>query len=117
MYDIEIIDDNYTLPVNFKRFSIGYADPYNDCVDDPSKCPLLPMPHQLNRYVAKTKDNERIIVANLYGPYYASTYLMLFFDTFKDGGGITYQKSFYIKDNLIFQYLENLKSKNQKNKN
>ena len=56
-------------------------------------------------------------MANLYGPYYASTYLMLFFDTFKDGGGITYQKSFYIKDNLIFQYLENLKSENQKIKN
>ena len=117
MYDIEIVDDNYTLPVNFKRFSIGYADPYNDCVDDPSKCPLLPMPHQLKHYVDKKKNNERIIVANLYGPYYASTYLMLFFDTFKDGGGITYQKSFYIKDNLIFQYLENLKSENQKIKN
>ena len=114
MYDIEIVDDNYTLPVDYKGFSIGYAKPYNDCVDNPSKCPLLPMPHQLKHYVDENRNGKEVMIAKLYGPYYASTYLMLFFDTFKDGGGITYEKSFYIKDNLIFQYLENLKSENQK---
>ena len=39
---------------------------------------------------------------------------MLYFDTFKDGGGITYEKSFYIDDKKVFQYLRNLKSDNQK---
>ncbi|MDY4012090.1 MAG: hypothetical protein SOY61_00110, partial [Campylobacter sp.] len=114
MYDIEIIDDNYTLPVNFKRFSIGYSDPYNDCVDDPSKCPLLPMPHQLKHYVDENRNGKEVMIAKLYGPYYASTDLMLYFDTFKDGGGITYEKSFYVDDKKVFQYLRNLKSDNQK---
>ena len=114
MYDIEIVDDNYTLPVDHKRFGVGYAEPYNDCVDYFYKCPLLPMPHQFKHYVDENRNGKEVMIAKLYGPYYASTYLMLFFDTFKDGGGITYEKSFYIKDNLIFQYLENLKSENQK---
>lgn len=117
MYDIEIVDYNYTLPVNHKRFSVGNAKQYNDCVDDPSKCPLLPMPHQFKHYVYENRNGKEVMIAKLYAPYYSSTNLMLFFDTFKDGGGITYQKSFYIKDNLIFQYLENLKSENQKIKN
>ena len=117
MYDIEIVDDNYTLPVDYKRFSIGYAKPYNDCVDDPSKCPLLPMPHQLKHYVDENRNGKEVMIAKLYGPYYASTYLMLFFDTFKDGGGITYEKSFYVDSEKVFQYLENLKLENQKIKN
>ncbi|MDD0847188.1 hypothetical protein PTQ33_08640, partial [Campylobacter sp. 50012-21] len=59
-------------------------------------------------------DGKKIVVANVYGPYYGSTNLMLYFDTFKDGGGITYEKSFYIDDKKVFQYLRNLKSDNQK---
>ena len=114
MYDIEIVDDNYTLPVDYKGFSIGYAKPYNDCVDDPSKCPLLPMPHQLKHYVDENRNGKEVMIAKLYGPYYGSTNLMLYFDTFKDGGGITYKKSFYIDDKKVFQYLRNLKSDNQK---
>ena len=114
MYDIEIVDDNYTLPVDYKRFSVGYAEPYNDCVDYFYKCPLLPMPHQFKHYVDENRNGKEVMIAKLYGPYYASTYLMLFFDTFKDGGGITYEKSFYIDDKKVFQYLRNLKSDNQK---
>lgn len=114
MYDIEIVDDNYTLPVDYKRFSIGYADPYNDCVDDPSKCPLLPMPHQFKHYVDENRNGKEVMIAKLYGPYYASTNLMLYFYTFRIGGGLIYQKSFYIDDKKVFQYLRNLKSDNQK---
>ena len=114
MYDIEIVDYNYTLPVNHKRFSVGDAKQYNDCVDDPSKCPLLPMPHQFKHYVDENRNGKEVMIAKLYGPYYASTNLMLYFYTFRIGGGLIYQKSFYIDDKKVFQYLRNLKSDNQK---
>ena len=117
MYDIEIVDDNYTLPVDYKRFSIGYAKPYNDCVDDPSKCPLLPMPHQLKHYVDENRNGKEVMIAKLYGPYYGSTNLMLYFYTFRIGGGLIYEKSFYVDSEKVFQYLENLKLENQKIKN
>ena len=117
MYDIEIVDDNYTLPVDYKRFSIGYAKPYNDCVDDPSKCPLLPMPHQLKHYVDENRNGKEVMIAKLYGPYYGSTNLMLYFYTFRIGGGLIYEKSFHVDSEKVFQYLENLKLENQKIKN
>ena len=117
MYDIEIVDDNYTLPVDYKRFSIGYAKPYNDCVDDPSKCPLLPMPHQLKHYVDENRNGKKVMIAKLYGPYYGSTNLMLYFYTFRIGGGLIYEKSFHVDSEKVFQYLENLKLENQKIKN
>ena len=117
MYDIEIVDDNYTLPVDYKRFSIGYAKPYNDCVDDPSKCPLLPMPHQLKHYVDENRNGKEVMIAKLYGPYYGSTNLMLYFQTFRIGGGLIYEKSFHVDSEKVFQYLENLKLENQKIKN
>ena len=60
MYDIEIVDDNYTLPVDYKRFSVGYAEPYNDCVDYFYKCPLLPMPHQFKHYVDENRNGKKL---------------------------------------------------------
>ena len=115
-YDIEIVDYNYTLPVNHKRFSVGDAKQYNDCVDDPSKCPLLPMPHQFKHYVYENRNGKEVIIGKLYGPYYGSTYLMLFFDTFKAGGDIRFYKHRYIERKGIYKYLENQKS-SQKGEN
>lgn len=109
MYDIEIVDDNYTLPVDYKRFSIGYAEPYNDCVDYFYKCPLLPMPHQFKHYVDENRNGKEVMIAKLYAPYYSSTNLMLFFDTFKAGGDIRFYKDRYIERKGIYKYLENQK--------
>ena len=115
-YDIEIVDYNYTLPVNHKRFSVGDAKQYNDCVDDPSKCPLLPMPHQFKHYVYENRNGKEVMIAKLYAPYYSSTNLMLFFDTFKAGGDIRFYKTTYIERKGIYKYLENQKS-SQKGEN
>ena len=113
MYDIEIVDYNYTLPVNHKRFSVGDAKQYNDCVDDPSKCPLLPMPHQFKHYVYENRNGKEVMIAKLYAPYYSSTNLMLFFDTFKAGGDIRFYKDRYIERKGIYKYLENQKLANK----
>lgn len=59
MYDIEIVDDNYTLPVDYKRFGVGYAEPYYDCVHYFYKCPLLPMPHQFKHYVDENRNGKK----------------------------------------------------------
>ena len=112
MYDIEIVDklfDGNTTEVRY-----GFSEEYRQCFKGLASCPILPSFKQLQNQFFTIRDGKKIIVANVYGPYYGSTYLMLYFDTFKDGGGITYKKSFYIDDKKVFQYLRNLKSDNQK---
>ena len=112
MYDIEIVDklfDGNTTEVRY-----GFSEEYRQCFKGLASCPILPSFKQLQNQFFTIRDGKKIIVANVYGPYYGSTNLMLYFDTFKDGGGITYEKSFYIDDKKVFQYLRNLKSDNQK---
>ena len=48
MYDIEIVDDNYTLPVDYKRFSIGHSKDFHECTQNIFKCPILPYPIKIN---------------------------------------------------------------------
>ena len=112
MYDIEIVDklfDGNTTEVRY-----GFSEEYRQCFKGLASCPILPSFKQLQNQFFTIRDGKKIIVANVYGPYYGSTDLMLYLDTFKDGGGITYEKSFYIDDKKVFQYLRNLKSDNQK---
>ena len=115
MYDIEIVDDNYTLPVDYKRFSVGYAEPYNDCVDYFYKCPLLPMPHQFKHYVDENRNGKEVMVAKLYGPYYGKTFLMMYLENLvvKKSN----YRSKYVDDKDIYKKLEILKFKQQKGEN
>lgn len=115
MYDIEIVDDNYTLPVDYKRFSIGYAEPYNDCVDYFYKCPLLPMPHQFKHYVDENRNGKEVMIAKLYGPYYGKTFLMMYLENLviKKSN----YRSKYVDDKDIYKQLEILKFKQQKGEN
>ena len=114
-YDIEIVDYNYTLPVNHKRFSVGDAKQYNDCVDDPSKCPLLPMPHQLKHYVDENRNGKEVMIAKLYGPYYGKTFLMMYLENLvvKKSN----YRSKYVDREDIYKKLEILKFKQQKGEN
>ena len=115
MYDIEIVDDNYTLPVDYKRFSVGYAEPYNDCVDYFYKCPLLPMPHQFKHYVDENRNGKEVMVAKLYGPYYGKTFLMMYLENLvvKKSN----YRSKYVDREDIYKKLEILKFKQQKGEN
>ena len=115
MYDIEIVDDNYTLPVDYKRFSVGYAEPYNDCVDYFYKCPLLPMPHQFKHYVDENRNGKEVMVAKLYGPYYGKTFLMMYLENLvvKKSN----YRSKYVDRKDIYKQLEILKFKQQKGEN
>ena len=112
MYDIEIVDELFDGNTTEVRY--GFSEEYRQCFKGLASCPILPSFKQLQNQFFTIRDGKKIIVANVYGPYYGSTNLMLYFDTFKDGGGITYEKSFYIDDKKVFQYLRNLKSDNQK---
>ena len=115
MYDIEIVDDNYTLPVDYKRFGVGYADLYYDCVDYFYKCPLLPMPHQFKHYVDENRNGKEVMVAKLYGPYYGKTFLMMYLENLvvKKSN----YRSKYVDDKDIYKKLEILKFKQQKGEN
>ncbi|MDD6161279.1 MAG: hypothetical protein PUB35_00530 [Campylobacteraceae bacterium] len=115
MYDIEIVDDNYTLPVDYKRFGVGYADPYYDCVDYFYKCPLLPMPHQFKHYVDENRNGKKVMIAKLYGPYYGKTFLMMYLENLvvKKSN----YRSKYVDDKDIYKKLEILKFKQQKGEN
>ena len=112
MYDIEIVDELFDGNTTEVRY--GFSEEYRQCFKGLASCPILPSFKQLQNQFFTIRDGKKIVVANVYGPYYGSTDLMLYFDTFKDGGGITYKKSFYIDDKKVFQYLRNLKSDNQK---
>ena len=112
MYDIEIVDELFDGNTTEVRY--GFSEEYRQCFKGLASCPILPSFKQLQNQFFTIRDGKKIVVANVYGPYYGSTDLMLYFDTFKDGGGITYEKSFYIDDKKVFQYLRNLKSDNQK---
>ena len=115
MYDIEIVDDNYTLPVDYKRFGVGYADLYYDCVDYFYKCPLLPMPHQFKHYVDENRNGKEVMVAKLYGPYYGKTFLMMYLENLvvKKSN----YRSKYVDRKDIYKKLEILKFKQQKGEN
>ena len=115
MYDIEIVDDNYTLPVDYKRFGVGYADLYYDCVDYFYKCPLLPMPHQFKHYVDENRNGKKVMIAKLYGPYYGKTFLMMYLENLvvKKSN----YRSKYVDDKDIYKKLEILKFKQQKGEN
>ena len=115
MYDIEIVDDNYTLPVDYKRFGVGYADLYYDCVDYFYKCPLLPMPHQFKHYVDENRNGKKVMIAKLYGPYYGKTFLMMYLENLvvKKSN----YRSKYVDRKDIYKQLEILKFKQQKGEN
>ena len=117
MYDIEIVDDNYTLPVDYKRFSVGYAEPYNDCVDYFYKCPLLPMPHQFKHYVDENRNGKEVMIAKLYGPYYGKSLFLYGLSHLKSGGSPDLYESIYIEEENIYKKLEILKFKQQKGEN
>ena len=115
MYDIEIVDDNYTLPVDYKRFSVGYAEPYNDCVDYFYKCPLLPIPHQFKHYVDENRNGKKVMIAKLYGPYYGKTFLMMYLENLVVKR--SNDRSKYVDRKDIYKKLEILKFKQQKGEN
>ena len=115
MYDIEIVDDNYTLPVDYKRFSVGYAEPYNDCVDYFYKCPLLPIPHQFKHYVDENRNGKEVMIAKLYGPYYGKTFLMMYLENLVVKR--SNDRSKYVDRKDIYKKLEILKFKQQKGEN
>ena len=112
MYDIEIVDELFDGNTTEVRY--GFSEEYRQCFKGLASCPILPSFKQLQNQFFTIRDGKKIIVANVYGPYYGSTNLMLYFYTFRIGGGLIYQKSFYIDDKKVFQYLRNLKSDNQK---
>ena len=112
MYDIEIVDELFDGNTTEVRY--GFSEEYRQCFKGLASCPILPSFKQLQNQFFTIRDGKKIIVANVYGPYYGSTNLMLYFYTFRIGGGLIYEKSFYIDDKKVFQYLRNLKSDNQK---
>ena len=73
MYDIEIVDDNYTLPVDYKRFSIGHSKDFHECTQNIFKCSILPYPIKNKYKVYNGKDKNRTLISNVYVPFYGKS--------------------------------------------
>ncbi|MCI6694416.1 MAG: hypothetical protein MR469_02100 [Campylobacter sp.] len=115
MYDIEIVDDNYTLPVDYKRFSVGYAEPYYDCVDYFINVLCCLCHINLSTMWMKTEMEKKVMIAKLYGPYYGKTFLMMYLENLVVKR--SNYRSKYVDDKDIYKKLEILKFKQQKGEN
>ena len=117
MYDIEIVDDNYTLPVDYKRFSIGHSKDFHECTQNIFKCPILPYPIKNKYKVYNGKDKNRTLISNVYVPFYGKSLFLYGLSHLKSGGSPDLYESIYIEEENIYKQLENLKFKQQKGEN
>ena len=117
MYDIEIVDDNYTLPVDHKRFSIGHSKDFHECTQNIFKCPILPYPIKNKYKVYNGKDKNRTLISNVYVPFYGKSLFLYGLSHLKSGGSPDLYESIYIEEENIYKQLEILKFKQQKGKN
>ena len=117
MYDIEIVDDNYTLPVNYKRFSIGHSKDFHECTQNIFKCPILPYPIKNKYKVYNGKDKNRTLISNVYVPFYGKSLFLYGLSHLKSGGSPDLYESIYIEEENIYKQLEILKFKQQKGEN
>ena len=114
MYDIEIVDDNYTLPVDYKRFSIGHSKDFHECTQNIFKCPILPYPIKNKYKVYNGKDKNRTLISNVYVPFYGKSLFLYGLSHLKSGGSPDLYESIYIEEENIYKQLEILKFKQQK---
>ena len=117
MYDIEIVDDNYTLPVDYKRFSIGHSKDFHKCTQNIFKCPILPYPIKNKYKVYNGKDKNRTLISNVYVPFYGKSLFLYGLSHLKSGGSPDLYESIYIEEENIYKQLEILKFKQQKGEN
>lgn len=117
MYDIEIVDDNYTLPVDYKRFSIGHSKDFHECTQNIFKCPILPYPIKNKYKVYNGKDKNRTLISNVYVPFYGKSLFLYGLSHLKSGGSPDLYESIYIEEENIYKQLEILKFKQQKGEN
>ena len=117
MYDIEIVDDNYTLPVDYKRFSIGHSKDFHECTQNIFKCPILPYPIKNKYKVYNGKDKNRTLISNVYVPFYGKSLFLYGLSHLKSGGSPDLYESIYIEEENIYKQLENLKFRQQKGEN
>ena len=117
MYDIEIVDDNYTLPVDYKRFSIGHSKDFHECTQNIFKCPILPYPIKNKYKVYNGKDKNRTLISNVYVPFYGKRLFLYGLSHLKSGGSPDLYESIYIEEENIYKQLEILKFKQQKGEN
>lgn len=117
MYDIEIVDDNYTLPVDYKRFSIGHSKDFHECTQNIFKCPILPYPIKNKYKVYNGKDKNRTLISNVYVPFYGKSLFLYGLSHLKSGGSPDLYESTYIEEENIYKKLEILKFKQQKGEN
>ena len=117
MYDIEIVDDNYTLPVDYKRFSIGHSKDVHECTQNIFKCPILPYPIKNKYKVYNGKDKNRTLISNVYVPFYGKSLFLYGLSHLKSGGSPDLYESIYIEEENIYKQLEILKFKQQKGEN
>ena len=117
MYDIEIVDDNYTLPVDYKRFSIGHSKDFHECTQNIFKCPILPYPIRNKYKVYNGKDKNRTLISNVYVPFYGKSLFLYGLSHLKSGGSPDLYESIYIEEENIYKQLENLKFRQQKGEN
>ncbi len=117
MYDIEIVDDNYTLPVDYKRFSIGHSKDFHECTQNIFKCPILPYPIKNKYKVYNGKDKNRTLISNVYVPFYGKSLFLYGLSHLKSGGSPDLYESIYIEEENIYKQLEILKFRQQKGEN
>ena len=117
MYDIEIVDDNYTLPVDYKRFSIGHSKDFHECTQNIFKCPILPYPIKNKYKVYNGKDKNRTLISNVYVPFYGKSLFLYGLSHLKSCGSPDLYESIYIEEENIYKQLEILKFKQQKGEN
>ena len=117
MYDIEIVDDNYTLPVDYKRFSIGHSKDFHECTQNIFKCPILPYPIKNKYKVYNGKDKNRTLISNVYVSFYGKSLFLYGLSHLKSGGSPDLYESIYIEEENIYKQLENLKFRQQKGEN
>ncbi len=117
MYDIEIVDDNYTLPVDYKRFSIGHSKDFHECTQNIFKCPILPYPIKNKYKVYNGKDKNITLISNVYVPFYGKSLFLYGLSHLKSDGSPDLYESIYIEEENIYKQLEILKFKQQKGEN
>ena len=117
MYDIEIVDDNYTLPVDYKRFSIGHSKDFHECTQNIFKCPIIPYPIKNKYKVYNGKDKNRTLISNVYVPFYGKSLFLYGLSHLKSGSSPDLYESICIEEENIYKQLEILKFKQQKGEN
>lgn len=116
MYDIEIVDDNYTLPVDYDNIFLKVSNKEMKCRKNIFYCPFVPR-NELKYNVLQEINGKEILIAKLYAPIYGKSLFLYVLSHLKLGGSPDLYKTINVESESIYKQLEILKFKQQKGEN